>query len=194
VSKARLVITAVIVEGRSQTEVAQEYGLSQGWISRQVERYRLDGEAAFGPRSRRPHPSPTRLGQSTIDLIIELRNQQFSKGLDHGPHTLAWHLQHHHGLTVSTATIHRHLQAAGLITPQPQKRPKSSYIRFAAEQPNERWQAGTHDRAGDAAVGGDREGIARVVVEPVEDLDMGSISKPPMGEWATTTTIAHTAA
>ena len=38
-------------------------------------------------------------------------------------------------------SIHRHLRAAGLITPAPQKRPKSSYIRFAAEQPNERWQA-----------------------------------------------------
>jgi hypothetical protein len=38
-------------------------------------------------------------------------------------------------------SIHRHLHAAGLITPTPQKRPKSSYIRFAAEQPNERWQA-----------------------------------------------------
>jgi transposase InsO family protein len=42
---------------------------------------------------------------------------------------------------VSSTTIHRHLHAVGLITPQPQKRPKSSYIRFAAEQPNERWQA-----------------------------------------------------
>ena len=28
-----------------------------------------------------------------------------------------------------------------MIVAQPQKRPKSSYIRFAAEQPNERWQA-----------------------------------------------------
>ena len=42
---------------------------------------------------------------------------------------------------MSAATIHRHLRAAGLITPAPQKRPKSSYIRFAAEQPNGRWQA-----------------------------------------------------
>ena len=33
------------------------------------------------------------------------------------------------------------LHAAGLIQPSPHKRPKSSYIRFAAEQPNERWQA-----------------------------------------------------
>ncbi len=42
---------------------------------------------------------------------------------------------------MSPVSIHRHLRAAGLITPTPQKRPKSSYIRCAAEQPNERWQA-----------------------------------------------------
>jgi transposase InsO family protein len=141
VSKARLVITAVVVEGRSQSEVAREYGVSQGWISRLVARYRLEGEEAFEPRSRRPLTSPTRLPQPTIELIVTLRNALLSKGLDHGPHTIAWHLRHHHGLTVSVNSIHRHLRAAGLVTPTPQRRPKSSYIRFAAEQPNERWQA-----------------------------------------------------
>ncbi|MBW0012255.1 IS481 family transposase [Mycobacterium sp.] len=140
-SKARLVITAVIVEGRSQSEVAREYGVSQGWISRLVKRYRLHGESAFEPRSRRPHTSPRRLPQATIDLIISLRSDLAGKGLDHGPHTIAWHLRHHHGLVVSVPSIHRHLAAAGLITPTPQRRPRSSYIRFAAEQPNERWQA-----------------------------------------------------
>lgn len=105
-SKARLVITAVVVEGRSQSEVAREYGVSQGWISRLVARYRREGAAAFEPRSRRPQSSPTRLAQSTIDLIIDLRNQLSSKGLDHGPHTIAWHLHHHHGLTVSPVSIH----------------------------------------------------------------------------------------
>jgi transposase InsO family protein len=141
VSKARLVITAVVVEGRSQSEVAREYGVSQGWISRLVTRYRLEGEAAFEPRSRRPHTLPTRLPQATVDLIVELRQKLAGKGLDNGPHTIAWHLEHHHRLIVSVASIHRHLRAAGLITPAPHKRPKSSYIRFAAEQPNERWQA-----------------------------------------------------
>jgi transposase InsO family protein len=121
--------------------VAREYGVSQGWNSRLVARYRTEGEAAFEPQSRHPHTSPTRLPQSTIDLIIELRDTLSGTGLDHGPHTIGWHLQHHHGVIVSPASIHRHLQAAGLITPTPQKRPKSSYIRFAAEQPNERWQA-----------------------------------------------------
>ena len=140
-SKARLVITAVIVEGRSQLEVARTYGVSQGWISRLVARYQLEGEAAYEPRSRRPHTSPTRLAPSTIELIVGLRAELAGKGLDHGPATIAWHLHHHHGLTVSINTIHRHLSAAGLIIAQPHKRPKSSYTRFAAEQPNERWQA-----------------------------------------------------
>jgi hypothetical protein len=58
-SKTRLVVTAVVVEGRSQGEVARAYGVSQGWISRLVARYRAEGEAAFWPRSRRPHTSPT---------------------------------------------------------------------------------------------------------------------------------------
>ncbi len=140
-SKAQLVITAVVLEGRSQSEVARAYGVSQSWISRLVARYRVEGEPAFTPRSRRPHTSPTRLPQTTIDLIVEQHEKLASKGLDHGPHTIAWHLQHHHGVTVSVNAIHRHLRAAGLVTPTPQRRPKSSYIRFAAEQPNERWQA-----------------------------------------------------
>jgi transposase InsO family protein len=149
-SKARLVITAVVVEGRSQSAVAREYGVSQGWISRLVTRYRLEGEAAFEPQSRRPHTSPTRLAQTTIDLIVELRTKLSTAGLDAGPHTIAWHLQHHHQLQVSVASISRHLAAAGLVTPTPAKRPKSSYIRFAAEQPNERWQSDfTHWRLAD---------------------------------------------
>ncbi len=140
-SKARLVITAVLVEGRSQSQVARDYGVSQSWISRLIKRYTVEGEAAFQPRSRRPHHSPQRLPQTTIDLILTLRRTLAGKGLDAGPHTIAWHLEHHHGLRVSTASISRHLHRAGLVEPTPQKRPKSSYIRFAAQQPNQRWQA-----------------------------------------------------
>jgi transposase InsO family protein len=42
---------------------------------------------------------------------------------------------------VSAATVIRYLHRAGLVVPEPRKRPKSSYIRFAAEQPNECWQS-----------------------------------------------------
>jgi transposase InsO family protein len=153
VSKARLVITAVVVEGRSQSEVARAYGVSQPWISRLVTRYRAEGDAAFEPRSRRPHTSPTRLPDATITLIVELREKLATNGLDNGPETIAWHLRHHHDLTVSAATIIRHLRAAGLVEPAPRKRPKSSYIRFAAELPNQRWQADfTHWWIADASI------------------------------------------
>jgi transposase InsO family protein len=68
-------------------------------------------------------------------------------GDDAGPETIRWHLAQHHGVSLSAATIGRYLHRAGLITPQPHKRPRSSYVRFQAEQPNETWQADfTHYR------------------------------------------------
>jgi transposase InsO family protein len=144
-SKARLVITAVVTEGRSQGEVARVYGLSQGWVSRLVARYRAEGEAAFEPRSRRPKTSPGAIGGETAGLIFRLRKELAGQGLDAGPDTICWHLRHHHQLTVSPATVSRYLMRAGLVTPEPRKRPKSSCIRFAAGQPSECWQSGfTH--------------------------------------------------
>ena len=140
-SKARLVITAVVIEGRSQGEVARAYGVSQGWVSRLVARYRAEGEAAFEPRSRRPKTSPGAVSDDTVALIIALRKELAGQGLDAGPHTIAWHLEHHHQVRVSAATVSRYLTRAGLVIPEPRKRPKSSYIRFAAELPNERWQS-----------------------------------------------------
>jgi transposase len=56
-SKRRLVITAVLA-GQSQSEVARTYGVSQGWISKLMARYRLEGEAAFEALSRAPATSP----------------------------------------------------------------------------------------------------------------------------------------
>ena len=140
-SKARLVITAVIVEGRSQAEVARAYNVSKGWVSKLVARYRTDGEEAFQPRSRRPHTSPNATPTATIELITDTRLKLTAQGLDAGPDTIAWHLQHHHHIAVSVSTIARTLTRHQLITPEPAKRPKSSYIRFQAEQPNETWQS-----------------------------------------------------
>ena len=145
-------ITAVIVEGRSQGEAARAYGVSQGWVSRLVARYRAEGEAAFEPRSRRPKTSPTATSASTVELIVRLRKRLSEQGLDAGPDTIAWHLRQHHQLAVSRATISRILTAHGLVTPQPKKRPRSSYVRFQAALPNQTWQADfTHYRLADAA-------------------------------------------
>jgi transposase InsO family protein len=141
VSKARLIITAVITEHRTQAEVARAYGVSESWVSKLIARYHAEGESAFTPRSRRPHTSPTAIPGTAIDLILELRNRLGTAGLDAGPDTIAWHLQHHHQITVSVATISRYLAKAGLVIPEPKKKPKSSYIRFEAAMPNQTWQS-----------------------------------------------------
>ena len=140
-SKARLVITAVVVEGRSAGEVARSYGVSRSWVYELVARYRAEGDAAFTPRSRRPKTSPTAIAADTIALIVKLRRQLIAQGLDAGADTIGWHLEHHHHIRVSRATIDRTLARQGLVTPTPQKRPRSSYVRFEADQPNELWQA-----------------------------------------------------
>ena len=146
-SKARLVITALFVEHQSPSEVAARYGVHRSWVYKLKARYELEGDQALEPRSRRPKTSPTAISDQTADLIIRLRKQLSQVGLDAGPDTIAWHLQQHHTVTVSAATISRHLAKAGLVIPEPKKRPRSSYVRFAAQMPNETWQSDfTHYR------------------------------------------------
>jgi hypothetical protein len=85
--------------------------------------------------------------EDVVDLIVALRKELTDAGLDAGPDTIAWHLAHHHGVVVSRSTISRHLAQAGLVVPEPRKRPKSSYIRFEATMPNQTWQSDfTHYR------------------------------------------------
>src|SRR5665811_443159 len=81
-SKARLVIMSVVLEGRSPADTARAYGVSPSWVSKLVARYRIEGDAAFVPRSRRPHTSPTALAPTTVALIVELRTTLGAAGLD----------------------------------------------------------------------------------------------------------------
>jgi transposase len=124
VSKARLLITAVVVEGRPVREVSAAYGVARSSIYELLARYQAEGEAAFEPRSRRPHSQPTAIPAATAALIIRLRRELTRQGLDAGSHTIAWHLSEQYQLTVSEATIWRTLQRAGLIVPEPKKKPK----------------------------------------------------------------------
>jgi transposase len=95
-SRARLVITAVTVEKRPVSEVARTYGVARSWIYALLERYRAEGESAFEPRSRRPKTSPAAVSDDTVELIVRLRKDLAGRGLDAGPHTICWHLEHHH--------------------------------------------------------------------------------------------------
>jgi hypothetical protein len=73
---------------------------------------------------------------------VRLRKELSKKGADAGAETIAAHLQIAGVDPVpAVSTIWRILSRRGFVTPQPQKRPRSSRKRFCAEQPNERWLA-----------------------------------------------------
>jgi transposase InsO family protein len=152
-SKARVVVSKVISKQMSVTEASATYRVSRQHIHRWLARYRDRGVDGLEPRSRRPHSNPQRTASKVAERIVVLRRELAGQGLDHGPQTIGWHLEQEQLPVPSTSTIRRILLAAGLITAEPKKRPKSSYRRFQADQPNECWQSDfTHWQLADGSV------------------------------------------
>ncbi len=129
--------------GSDQGRGVSDYGVSPRWVYELCRRFDEGGHAGLQPRSRRPTTSPTKTSEALEDEIVWLRKELTDRGLDAGAHTIAVHLQRRHGPAAvpSVATIWRILSRRGFVTPQPQKRPRSSFVRFEAQMPNERWQA-----------------------------------------------------
>jgi transposase InsO family protein len=149
-SRARVAVLSVITKQMSVTAAAAEYGYSRRQLHRLLARYRAGGLDAVDPRSRRPASNPAATPDTVRERIIELRLQLAKDGLDAGPVTLAWHLEQEGHQPPSTSTIRRILHTAGLVVPEPRKRPRSSYHHFVAAQPNECWQSDfTHWRLAD---------------------------------------------
>lgn len=140
---ARFVVDAVVLEGRRPTEIARLHGISRSWLYVLLARYRAGGYAALEPRSRRPRTSPGRTPARCAAGILALRAELTEAGHDAGPATIAHHLGRRGERAPSVTTVWRILRRHGLITPQPHKRPRSSFIRFEASLPNELWQADT---------------------------------------------------
>jgi transposase InsO family protein len=152
VDKARFLIEAHLRTGRPVAELAAAHGVSRGWLYKLLARYSRHGPAGLEPRSRRPHHSPTRIAGRWEEEIIALRKQLAEAGFDAGAATIAAHLGQQHQHPPSVSTIWRVLRARGFVTPQPHKRPTSSYVRFTAELPNQCWQADvTHVAAADGS-------------------------------------------
>jgi transposase InsO family protein len=151
---AGYVIDAVLVEKRSVREVATAHGISKTWLYELLDRYREQGPEGLQPLSKRPRSSPTAVSAAMEDEIVALRKSLAGEGLDAGAHTIRYHLLLRHRrnkkVVPSVATIWRVLCRRGQVVSQPQKRPRSSWRRFAADLPNECWQADvTHWALGD---------------------------------------------
>jgi transposase InsO family protein len=139
----RYVVDAVVLEGRSPTEIARLHGISRSWLYRLLARYRQGGYPALAPRSRRPHSCSHQTPPLIDAAIVALRAELAAAGHDAGPATIAHHLDRRFEAAPSPATMWRILRRHGLITPQPHKRARSSFVRFEAALPNELWQADT---------------------------------------------------
>ncbi|EHR48934.1 transposase [Saccharomonospora marina XMU15] len=139
--KNLVIARAVREQGLTHAEAATRYGVTRQWVHTLLARYDTEGPAGLEPRSRAPKTRPGTTPPAVTERIIELRRELTAAGADAGPITIAWHLERDGHLAPSTSTIRRTLHTAGLITPAPNKRPRSSYIRFEADLPNECWQA-----------------------------------------------------
>jgi transposase InsO family protein len=139
---ASYLVTAVLMEGQSVRQVARDHGVSKTWLYELLARYEAEGEAGLVARSKRPKRSPTKIADRYEDEIVRLRKELTGSGFDAGAETIRAHLirAHRRARIPSTTTVWRVLTARGFVTPEPHKRPKSSYVRFVADLPNERWQ------------------------------------------------------
>jgi transposase InsO family protein len=139
----RFLIESHLRTGKPIKALARTHQVSASWLFTLLRRYRLEGEAGLTSRSRRPRSSPTRITDRYEDQIVALRKELLDDGFDAGAQTIHFHLAQRHSTVPSVSSIWRVLKARGFVSPQPHKRPKSSYVRFAAELPNECWQADT---------------------------------------------------
>ena len=137
---ARYIVDAVVLERRSPTELARDHGISRRWIHKLVKRFKEGGYQALEPRSRRPHSCSHQTSTEVQTRILELRQKLVSDGHDAGPESIAHLLIAQVDRVPSVATVWRILKRNGQISPQPHKRPRSSFLRFEASLPNETWQ------------------------------------------------------
>ena len=116
-------------------------------ISRQTfykfrRRFSQEGLAGLQDRSRRPVSCPGQTSAAIEEVVLRRRKQLLEDGCDHGPQSIQWSLEREeHPDVPSRSTIWRILTRHALITPQPQKRPKSATKRFCFSRPNDCWQS-----------------------------------------------------
>lgn len=141
IDQNRVIVLAVVQMGLSPAEAARRFGISRQWVHVLLKRYEELGEAGLEARSRRPATHPAATPEAVRARIRKLRDELSAAGLDAGAESIADRLGRE-GLPVpAVSTIWRILRAADLVVPQPQKRPRSSWHRFEAAQPNQMWQS-----------------------------------------------------
>jgi putative transposase len=137
---------AMLVAGATMNvaKFCQETGISRRTYYRH--KARIEAEGSWQPRSRRPKTSP---GQTPPQIEAEIIRLRTGLGADNGADSIlpelakiaardgwaarGWRIP-------ARSTVNAVLKRGGLVEPQPAKRPRSSYRRFAYAQPRDCYQ------------------------------------------------------
>jgi transposase InsO family protein len=133
-------LAALFRGGEPETNIRAlclELGMSRDTYYRLRRRLAEEGLDGLMPRSRRPHRSPGLIDAELEDEIVRLRK---TLPLDNGAWSIRQELLRAGGMAPAESTIQRALRRRGMVTPQPQKRPKGTPRRFEFSRPRDCWQ------------------------------------------------------
>lgn len=123
------------------TTFCAEHGISRKTFYLLRSRAVAEGPAALlEPKSRRPHTSPTQLGDDIKVQALQVRASLEQSGLDHGPISVHAKMTAMGLPAPSTASLSRVFRDAGVARAAPNKRPRASFRRFVYPAPNACWQ------------------------------------------------------
>ncbi len=114
------------------TRFCREHGVSRSWFYELRARAAVEGAvAALSPRPRDPAKRSALMILIAIEeAAVLLRKELADAGWDHGPVTVAHHLAARGLPAPAPSTLARVFTRRGLVTAQPQKRPRSATRRF----------------------------------------------------------------
>ena len=133
--KYRAVI-AVLADGRSVSEVAEQWGVSRQSVHAWLRRYEEAGLAGLEPRSTRPGSCPHQMPGAVEAAVLEMRRAHPGWG----PRRILYELQRAGGPVPSRSAIYRCLVRAGLVVPQARRRRAEHWKRWERGTPMELWQ------------------------------------------------------
>lgn len=124
-----------------------KYEISRSGFYEIRARARAEGpQAALLPRPRSvPDPHPQAVDVAVEDLAVTVRKRLADQGLDHGPVTVAHEMRLLGVQAPAVSTLARIFTRRGMVTPQPQKKPKTAWRRFEFAMVHECWQLDAFD-------------------------------------------------
>ena len=130
-------VLAVVRDGRTVTDVAEEWSVSRQSVHAWLARYRDGGLEALADRSHRPKRCPHQIAIGVEARLCEMRGRHPGWG----PRRLAYELAKAGVEEVpSRSSIYRALIRNGLIEPKARRRRRRDYKRWERARPMELWQ------------------------------------------------------